>query len=98
MSDMVKRYNESSKLRVVQARQIPDLAVNFIDQNSQFQTQFKTYMVKGDPTTYTPHAIEYYDDELATIVIPDGFQPTETGINLNRWTSKKKYYNPGAPT
>lgn len=95
MSDMEKRYNESTKLRPQQAKQIPDLAVNFIDQNNEFQDGFTTNQKKGDPTKYTTKALGYYDDEYRQISTPDGFQQTEQGITLNRWTPDKKYYEPG---
>jgi len=91
MSDMVKRYEESTKLRPQQAKQIPGLAVNFIDQNNEFQEGFTTGARPRDPTKFTPKALEWYYDEYNTIMIPDGFQPTEQDIPLNRWTPKTKY-------
>jgi hypothetical protein len=88
---MEKRYNESTKLRPQQAKQIPDLAVNFIDQNNEFADGFTTGLKKGDPTKFTGKALGYYDDELRQVTVPDGFLPTEQGIALNRWSPKTKY-------
>jgi|SRR5690242_17448206 len=95
MSDMVKRYEESKKPWVEKAKQIPSLATNFVDQQNKFQKGFVTFDKHGNPTTFTPLSLEYYNTELKVIPIPDGFQPTEQGINLNRWTPAHKYYNPG---
>lgn len=98
MSDMVKRYNESNKPRPKEARQIPGLEVNFVDRQNQFQTEYKTFRKHGDPTAWTAGALDWYKNELNTIMIPDGFVPSEQGVTLNRWTVEKKYYNPGQPS
>jgi hypothetical protein len=94
---MVKRYNESSKPRPAAARTIPDLATNVIDVNSEFQTQFKPFTKKGDPTTYTAKALAYYNDEKANIVVNEGFQPIEPGVQLSRYAPGQGYYRPGQP-
>jgi hypothetical protein len=95
MSEMLDRYNKSTKLRPEQARQIPGLAVNFIDQTNEFQNGFTTKHIRGNPTTFTQKALDYYDDELKTMQVPLGFAPVEQGIQLNRWNPKTKYYTPG---
>lgn len=95
MSDMEDRYLTSQKLRPVQAKQIPNNPVNHFDQNSEFQEGFTTMQRKGDATTFTAKALEHYDDELRTVVIPDGFSQLEDGIPLHRWNPSKKYYTPG---
>lgn len=97
MSDMEKRYNESNAPRVTEARQIPKLAVDFIDQTDEFQKGWTNGQKKGDPTTFTKKALDYYNTEVKTVMIPDGFQPTEQGIQLNRYSPENKYFVPGAP-
>ena len=95
MSDMVKRYEESQKLRPQQARQIPGNPVNFMDQTNQFQEGWTNNQRRGDPSTFTQRAFGYFDEELSQKSVPDGFTPTEQGINLHRWSPKNKYYEPG---
>lgn len=94
MSDMVKRWEESSKPRVKEARQIPSLATNYFDPMSEFAEGFTPNVKKGQGL-FTETAQQHYNAEVKGIIIPDGFQPTEQGITLNRWTPEKKYYNPG---
>ncbi len=97
MSDLVKMYEASQKTRVVEAKQIPSLATNFFDPTSQFAAGFTPNLQPGDEK-FTDLAQQYYNEELKTIVIPDGFQPLDQGISLNRWTPDKKYFTPGQPT
>lgn len=97
MSDMLKRYDESSKPRPAQARQIPGLAVNFVDLNNEFQNGFTTFHGRGAPTVFTDKALNHYDEEVRQVVVPDGFSPVEQGAEFNRWGPTKKYYNPGQP-
>jgi hypothetical protein len=98
MSDMVKRYEESNSPRVVEARQIPGLAVNMVDQLNFFQDEFSLNRKPKDPTDFTQNALTYYKDELKGIVTPEGFIPSEQGVGLNRWTPDNKYYSPGSPS
>jgi hypothetical protein len=95
MSEMVKRYEESSKPRPAQAKQIPGLAVNFVDQNNEYQEGFTTFQKKGDPTKWTGKALSYYDEERKNASYPEGFQPVEPGATPNQWGPEKKYFNPG---
>ncbi len=92
---MLQRYEASAKLRPAQAKQIPGNPVNMIDQDNKFQEGFSVNMTKGAGTKYTAEAMEWYDEELKTIVVPEGFTPTEEGVTLNRWSPTKKYYTPG---
>lgn len=96
MGAMEERYLSSNKPRPAEARNIPNLAVNMVDIQNQYQTQFKTFTQKGQPTTYTAKALDYYSDEVANMVLPEGYQPVEQGVQINRWTPAKGYYNPGA--
>ena len=95
MSEMLNRYNKSTKLRPAEARKIPGLAVNFVDQNNEFQVGFTTGHIRGTGTTFTDKALKYYNDEVKNMQVPAGFTPVEQGIPLNRWTPDKKYYTPG---
>jgi len=95
MTDMLTRFLESKKPRPAEAQQIPNLAVNFFDQNNEFQDGFVTGEKQGDPTKFTAKAQDYYDTEVTQILIPAGFQPTEEGITLHRYGPTQKYYNPG---
>jgi hypothetical protein len=97
MSDMIRRYEESQAPRVVEARNIPGNAVNFIDQLNLFQNEFTLERKKGDPTDFTDKALQYYGEEVKGIVIPEEFSPTEQGVPLNRWTPDNKYFIPGQP-
>jgi hypothetical protein len=96
MSDMLTRYNESKAPRVAEAKKIPDLAVDFVDTQDVFQKGWTNDQKRGDPTTFTTTALGYYDVEVKNILIPDGFQPIEQGVPLNRYGPKNKYSVPGA--
>ena len=97
MSQLVDLFNNSNKPRVTQARQIPGLAVNFIDQTNTFQDEFKNELKPGDPTTYTSRALKYYNEELKNMVIPESFVRSEPDIPLNRYNPDQGYYAPGSP-
>lgn len=95
MSSILSRYQESDKLRVKEARDIPGKEVNYIDIPNTYQNQFKTFQ-ELRKTTYTDLSLNYYDDMRLRIVIPPSFRPAEEGINLNRWGPNDGYYNPGS--
>lgn len=95
MSQLVEIYNRSTKLRATQARQIPELAVNYFDRDKNFQEGWTNQQKKGDPTSWTDGALGYYDTELAEMVTPESFVRHEQGIPLNQWNPKTKYYVPG---
>ena len=91
-------YNTSTKPRVTQARQIPDQAVHFFDLQSKFEAnEFALQRKQGDPTDYTPYALDYYDYELTNMVIPQSFIRTDPSIPLMEWNPTTPYYTPGAP-
>jgi len=95
--DMVTRYNQSDKPRVVQSHQIPGLAVKYFDVNGKFMAGgFKEFETQNEPSQFTPNALNYYDTELKQMVTPQSFVPLENGITLNRWTPDNKYNVPGA--
>lgn len=100
MSQLVDLLNNSTKPRPTEARQIPNLAVNFIDVQNEFQTEFTTYRTAGGRTDYTAKALNYFTTELNTVVIPQSFvqqgDPSQT-IPLNRYNPTIKFYNPGQP-
>jgi hypothetical protein len=95
MSEMEKRFLESTLPRPAEAKKIPELKTNFFDPTSEFADGFTTFEKQGNPTKFSEKALDYYKAEQKQILIPDGFTPTEEGISLNRWTRDKKYYNPG---
>ena len=95
-TNILTLYQNSNKIRVKQARDIPGLAVNFIDTQNRYQDQFGTFQ-ELRKTTYTEEALNFYDDLRKKVVIPESFQPAESGINLNRWGPGAGYYNPGSP-
>lgn len=95
MSALLKRYQESEKARVKEARQIPTLTTDYFDITKKYQTGFTTFEQKGEPTNFTPTALKQYDVERTEIVIPTNFVPTELGIDLSRWTPETPYYTAG---
>jgi hypothetical protein len=95
MSQLVDIYTRSTKLRPMQAKQIPGLAVNFVDRENKFQNGWTNNQRKGDPTSWSIQALNYYDTELKEMVIPESFVPAEQGIPLNQWNPKRRYYTPG---
>lgn len=95
MSELLKRYEESKKLRVEQAKQIPSLATDFFDKITKFAKGFTTFERRGNITNYTEGALKHFNVEHSEIVIPEGFVPLEEGMPLSRWTPDNKYYNPG---
>ena len=95
--DMVTRFLNSSKPRAKEAQQIPGLQTNFFDTTGQFQPGgFKIGETTSSPTQFDEAAMQYYNTEVNSIVIPANFSPTDQGITLNRWTPDKKYNVPGA--
>lgn len=94
MSAILDMYNSSTKVRVEAARLIPAQAVNFTDQNNVFEKGFATNM-ELKQTNFTDKALNYFDDERLHITIPDSFQPTDVGINLDRWNENAPYFSPG---
>jgi hypothetical protein len=95
MSQLVDIYNRSTKLRPTQAKQIPAQETDFFDRNHEFQNGFTTLRKKGDPTEFLENALQYYNTELSTMVIPESFVRQESGIPLNEWSPDKGYYQPG---
>jgi len=95
MSQLVDIYNRSQKLRAVQAKQIPDLAVDYFDQQHQFQEGWTNKQKRGDPTSWKENALKYYDTELSDMVTPESFIRHEQGIALNQWNPTQKYFVPG---
>lgn len=95
MSQLVDIYNRSNKLRPVQAKQIPGQTVDYFDRQHEFQTGWTNFQKKGDPTSWLEKALQYYDDELNSMVVPESFVRHESGIPLNQWNPIKKYYEPG---
>jgi hypothetical protein len=98
MSDLLDRYTNSKNPRIVNIRNIPNLAVNFVDQQDTFQKGFVTFERPGDPTYFTDKATEFYTEERNNITTPDSFNTLEPDIPLNRWGPKSKYFNPGQPS
>lgn len=96
MSQLLNIYNNSVKPRPSQARQIPGLETNVVDINNEFQVGFKNHMRRGLPTTFTSRALEYYDEELSSMVIPESFVPLDPSIPLNQWNPQNRYYIPGS--
>jgi hypothetical protein len=94
--DLLTRFLNSKALHVAQARQIPGLAVNFIDIQNTYQNEWQNFLKVGSPTTFTNKALNYYFTELNNLVPPADFVQTEPDIPLNQWNSKQTYYTPGA--
>lgn len=93
---LLSLYLSSPKLHVAEARNIPDLAVNFIDTPNKFQVGWSNFQ-QFKKTTYTDLAYKYYEELRLNMVTPESFSPADTGINLNRWGPGHGYYNPGTP-
>lgn len=97
MSDLLTRFQKSTAPRVAEARQIPGLAVNFIDIQNIFQTEFTTFRQQMAPTDFTKAALDYYKVERNTVPLPDGFKPLDPDTPFNQWSPDNGYYNPGTP-
>jgi hypothetical protein len=95
MPDLVDIYLRSQKPRPVEAKQIPDREVNFIDVPNDFQVGFNTYQQLKD-TRYTPRGLQFYGEERAGMVIPESFNPIEEFIQLHRYQPGEGYYVPGS--
>jgi hypothetical protein len=94
MSEILDLYLNSSKPHVVEARQIPQLATDFFDITHKYQDGFVPFEKDGS-TEFTDAAFAQYDEERKHMLIPDGFVPTEQGIDLSRWTPADPYYKTG---
>lgn len=97
MSQLVDIYNRSQKLRPVEAKQIPTQETDFFDRQHNYQDGWTNFQKKGDPTSWTENALQYYDEELNSMVVPESFVRHESGIPLNQWNPRTKYYQPGNP-
>ena len=95
MSQLVDLFNSTQKQRPKDARDIPDRAVNFIDQQNTYQTEFTTKRKQGDPTDFTDVALSYYDKERENMIIPPSFVRQDPDIPLNRYGPDERYYSPG---
>jgi hypothetical protein len=98
MSDMVKRYLESTSLRVTEAKKIPGVVTDYF--GNDFQKGFdinRKHTESDEDTEFTQKALGYYTDESKNIVIPKSFVPLDPKISLHRYTPDKKYYTPGEP-
>lgn len=94
MSDLVDLFNISQSPRVVKAREIPGPAVDFIDRDGTYQKEF-AINAQRYVTRFTDAALNYFDKISVDYVVPQSFQKIAENIELNRWNSKKKYYDPG---
>jgi hypothetical protein len=98
MSDLVELYNNSQKARVAEARTIPQAKVNFVDQNNEWQDEYATARKPGDPSNYTEKAVQHFNEELKTMVVPQSFVPqgdATSPIPLNRYSPDTPFYTPG---
>lgn len=95
MSALYDLFLKSQKNRVVEARQIPQQAVNFVDRANEYSDNFKTFTDRGKGTQYTEKALNFYDKELNDLTPPGDFTQLELDIPLMRWNASKPYYSPG---
>lgn len=95
MSDLVEIYNRSQKPRPVQAKQIPDQAVNFVDIENTFHVGWGNFQ-ELKQTAYTDRSLTYYGEKRDRMVPPESWNPIEDGIQLSRWRPGEGYYRPGA--
>ena len=94
MSDLVRIYEASQKPRPVQAKQIPDQEVNFVDMENVYHDGWKNFQPLKE-TKYTPFGLAYYGQKRLNMVTPESYQPIEEGIGLHRWQPGAGYYVPG---
>lgn len=94
--DLLARFQASNKPRPAEARQIPGLAVNYVDQNNEFSEGFNTFPVTKE-TKLTQKSLNYFDEERSQIEVPDSFTKTEDDISLDRYSQAEPYYVPGTP-
>jgi capsid protein len=87
-------YLRSQKPRPTEAKQIPELAVNFVDRENTFHVGWGNFQ-ELKVTAYTPRALDYYEEKLLNMVVPESWNPIENGIQLNRWRRSEGYYRPG---
>ena len=94
MSELIRIYETTNRLRPAEARVIPGQEVNFFDRDSQFSANFKTFAQLKE-TRFTERALQYYNEEFASMVLPSSWRPIWEGIPLNRWTPDAPFYTPG---
>lgn len=94
MPDLVDIYERSQKPRPVDAKQIPDQAVNFVDQTNTFHEGWNNFQ-QIRATRYTERSLTFYNEVRASMVVPESFVPIEAQINLNRYAPGAGYYVPG---
>ncbi len=86
MSALEDMYNNSKAPTVVDARKIPLESTHFMDVNSKFQKEFTPGEQPMGATTYTPLALDYFDQEIKNLVPTEGSQ---------EFSPTKPYYTPG---
>ena len=94
MSELLRIYNTTNKLRPSDARVIPGQKVNYFDRENAFSVNFETFR-EPKVTSFTDRSLNYYDEEYGTMVLPQSWRPVEEGITLNRWLPNKPFYVPG---
>lgn len=85
---LIDLYKSSDKARIKEIRQIPSLAVNFVDINSTFQTGFTVNRKPLGATEFTKKALDYFEEKRAAA--SDPARP-----DFNRYSPKSGYYKPG---
>lgn len=95
--DLFNKANASADPHAAAAKLIPGQTVDFFDRQNQIQGPYKLEVVQGNPTSFTNYALNYYDQELKTMVIPQSFVRVDPSTPLNEWSPKKPYYVPGTP-
>jgi len=93
MSNLTDLYNESSKQRPSEAKQIPGQETDMWDVEHTFADGFTSEQKQSSPTEYTNRALDQYNADKAELVLPESFNAE---LPLHRYTPETPFYDPGA--
>jgi hypothetical protein len=90
MSNLIDLYQKSQSDRLVKARQIPELEVDYFDREHKVADGFTTEKKTLDPTDFKQ--TQKYEDLRQDLTPPESFNAS---LPLHRYGPERRYYDPG---
>ena len=90
MSNLIELYKKFQTDRLVKARQIPNLVVDYFDREHKVADGFTTQKKTGDPTDFKQ--VQKYEDLRTELTPPESF---DASLPLHRYGPENKFYDPG---
>ena len=99
MSQLTDLYESSTKPRPTAARLIPGQKTDYFDRQGDFSVGYTPELRRGiaGAEQFKTRGLQFYNEEVTSVVIPESFIPTLPDIPLHRYTPDVPFYTPGAP-